>query len=136
MTYDDLVLKHNEILEYITAEDAAHEEAMKPYREGFKAILTELCTRLQTDKLKNVKTEHGLAHLHTTTSVKVDNRDTFLQFVLKHNRFDMLDVRAVRKVAAEWIEANKTEPPGIKSDRFVTCRIKGKTTNTEDQETT
>ena len=133
-SYDELVLKHNEIVEYLERETAIFEAKMKPYQEGAKAILAALHTKLLEDKFQNVKSRYGTPYLHTSTSVKVDNRGEFLKYVTEQGRWDMLDARALKEPVEAFIdhEDNKegVAPPGVTYTKFTSCRIKGKKTET------
>lgn len=132
MTYEELVLKHNELLVHIEQEDTAHDTRMKPFRDGVKAILAELLKRLQTDKLKNVKTDYGLVYQHQSVSVKVDNRDAFLQHVTSTGAWDMLDARALKDPVKEYLDSHDgVAPPGVKVEGAVSARIRGKQLETD-----
>lgn len=126
MTYEEMVLKHNELLAYIEAESNEYTTRMQPYQDAVKAILTAIQVKLQEEKLKNVKTEYGTPYLHTSTSVKVDNRDNFLQFIVKEGRWDMLDARALKAPVEAFVDTNAAPPPGIIVEGFISCRIRGK----------
>ncbi len=132
MTYDDLVLKHNEYLAYCEAEDAAHAERMSPYRDAIKTILTALLEKLQADKLKNAKTAYGLVYQYNSASVKVDNKDIFLDYVINEKRLDLLDVRAMRKPAQEFLVEHDKAPPGLRIEPSVVARVRDKQTEKDE----
>lgn len=127
MTFDELVQKHNELLSYVTDEDAEHDARMKPYRDGINTIKATILTMLQEQKLQNVKTEHGTPYQHTSMSVKVDNRSDFLSFLAAQDKWDMLDARALKDPVQDWLDKHDGVPPsGIKVEYFTKCNIRGK----------
>jgi hypothetical protein len=125
MTYDELVAKHNELTAYCETEDAAHDERMKPYREGINAIKAHLQKELVEQKTQNFKTEHGTAYLQETLSVKVDNRDEFLQFIVSANQWGMLDARALKQPVKDFLEKHDgRSPPGLGIEFGIKCNIR------------
>ena len=122
-TIGDLVAKHNEIKGYIEAEDEAHKERMKPYREGLNAILATCGVMLQEQGQQNAKTEAGTAYLNHGLSVKVDNRETFLQFVAD-GHLDFLDAGVLKDPVRDWLDKHQADPPGVKTEAFVKCLIR------------
>lgn len=125
MTYTigDLVAKHNEIKTLIEAEDEAHKEKMKPYRDGLNAILAACGVMLQEQGQQNAKTEAGTAYLNHSLSVKVDNREDFIKFVTD-GHFEFLDAGVLKDPVRDYREKHSADPPGVLSTPFVKCLIR------------
>ncbi len=125
VTIDDMVRKAIELDDYISAETKAHDERMKPYRDGLNAIKAATLAHLQAQKQQNAKTESGTAYQQTTMSVKVDDREKFLDFIDGQEQWSMLDAGALKAPVETWInEHNGEAPPGISVSFFTKCNIR------------
>lgn len=126
-TIGEMIAKHNEIKAYVEAEDAAHTERLKPYKAAMNALVTACGVQLQTqmgsDGKANFACDDGTAYLQHGLSVKVDNREAFLDFVA-NDHWDFLDAGALKDPVRDWIAANHASPPGIKAEPFVKCIIR------------
>jgi len=122
-TIGELVAKHNDLKAYIEDEDAAHKERMKPYRDGLQQILATCGVMLQEQGQQNAKTDDGTAYLQHGLSVKVDNREAFLQFVMDGHT-DFLDAGVLKDPVRDWLSEHLIPPPGIKTEAFVKCLIR------------
>jgi len=121
----DLIAKEKEFEAYVEAETKAFDERMKPYTEGIKVLKNTLLAMLQEQNLQNFKSYHGTAYQQTILSVKVDNKDAFLDFVVKQGKWDMLNVGAAKEPVQAFLDANAgVTPPGIKVDYITKCNIR------------
>lgn len=136
-TIAEVIRKHQELKNAWEEANEAFQEEWKPYRDGIKALENYCCTMLQKQGLQNSKVEGvGTAYLRHPMKVTVDNRDDFLAFVVKHNKWDMLDagvlvdpVRAFLEEEALKHEHDPTyvpaaAPPGIAIENSVACSIR------------
>jgi hypothetical protein len=122
----DMIDKQQELKAFIEAEEASLAEWLKPYKEARAAIEVACGVELQRQKLQNFKGENGTAYLKHSDGIKVDNQQTFLQFVRSQERWDMLSVGLlvdpVREFQAK--DPNGALPPGVTSNPSVTCIIR------------
>lgn len=89
-----------------------HTEALKPLHE-IKAMLSGWLQQfLDTTGSEAVKTEHGTAFLTTRYSATLADPKAFMDFVIANQKFDLLDKRANAPAVRDYVEANKTLPPG------------------------
>lgn len=125
-TASDLIAKHNELNDYIEAQQKALDEVLKPYKDGVKSIETMLLDMMQQQGVQNFKTEeHGTAYQRTTRSITVDNRESFLNFIAAENTWDMLKVAALKEPVETWLEKNNgVLPEGLKSEQFTKVVIR------------
>jgi hypothetical protein len=122
-TIAELVTKHNEIKAYLEAEQEAFDTRIKPYKQGLAAILNSCGVLLQEQGQQNAKTEDGTAYLNHGLSVKVDNREKFLEFVTNQN-WDFLDAGVLKDPVRAYREQHNADPPGVKCEEFVKCLIR------------
>jgi hypothetical protein len=122
-TISELVKAHQTIKAFLEGED----DRLKPYREQMTALENACLQLLQEQGQQNAKTEFGTAYLSHTLSVKVDNRDTFLHFVVNGHNWNFLDARVLKEPVQEWIERNPSVSPaeiGLKTTPTVKCNIR------------
>ena len=128
MTYaiGDMISKYRELRAFVDDEQAKLDEWLKPHKEAINAIQVALGVELQKQGLQNFKGEDGTAYLKHSDGIKVDNPQTFLQFVRSKERWDMLNVGLlvdpVREFQAK--DPNGAYPPGVTSTPSVTCIIR------------
>jgi len=125
-TLGDLIDKYKELETYVEAEDAAYGAAMKPYKDAINLIKSAVLAELQRTGQQNAKSENGgTAYQQTSMSVKVDNREQFLDFISQQGRWDMLDAGALKEPVKDWLDKNNgVEPPGLKVSYFTKCNIR------------
>lgn len=133
----DMIAKHQEIKAALEAAQEAFDAEWKPYRDGMKALELACGKILQDQKMQNFKSDgFGTAFLRRGIKVKVDNRDNFLAYVVKYNKWDMLDagvlvdpVKAFLEEEALKVEHDPTytpapAPPGVVVEPYVACTIR------------
>jgi hypothetical protein len=78
--------------------------------------------------LQNFKSVNGgTAYLSNTLSVKVDDRDIFLDFIRANEAWEFLDARPYKDPVKEWIAANPTHSTaiiGLTTEWIVKCNIR------------
>jgi hypothetical protein len=114
MSADLLVEKYVEIRDYIKTEDDAHDERLKPYKEGLKALEAALNDVLNVAGAESVKTTAGTAYRSTVMSTKMSDRQAFEQFVQETNRLDFFTAAVAKDQVKEYMdEHGGRAPPGI-----------------------
>ena len=125
-TIGDMIAHHQLLKAYVEQEKVKFSEAIKPYTNAIETIEATVQAELTRQGLKNFKSDDGTAYLSTTLSVKVDNRDKFLQFVTQ-GHWEFLDARALKAPVQEWIEQNPAAAPseiGLITQPVITCNIR------------
>ena len=124
-TIGDIIAKHNEIKAFVEAADEKHDAAMKPYKEALRTLTTTAGVVLQEQGLQNFKAEgEGTAYLQHGLSVKVDNREAFLDFVITQNHPEFLDAGVLKDPVRDYLDKHQAPPPGVKTENFVKCLIR------------
>jgi hypothetical protein len=122
-TIGEMIAQHQEIKRHVERETEAFSTAIKPFSDALTVIEQQILVELDKQGLKNSKSEHGTAYKSETMSVKVDDREKYLQFVQAGN-WKFLDARVLKEPVAEWIEAKKTPPPGVSVGYNIKCNIR------------
>lgn len=136
-TIGDMIAKHQEIKADLEKAQEAFDAEWKPYRDALKTLETACGVLLQQQKMQNFKSDgHGTAFLRRGITAKVDNGPVFLDFVLKHNKRNMLNVGVLVDPLRDFLdeEAKRAEhdptyqpaaaPPGVTITPYVTCTIR------------
>lgn len=127
ITDAQLVKKYLDFKSLVASRKEAFEVELKPYVEGMATIENEFLRRLDERGADNTKTEAGTAYKSTLLNVKVVDRDAFMKYVSTYwnnGGSDMLIVSATKDAVKQYIETNKTQPPGIETSQFIRINIR------------
>jgi hypothetical protein len=101
-------------------------------KDDIKAIKTKMDKieafikrKADTDGVTNYKVNGvGTAFLQTTDYANVSSWDDTLKFIKENDAYEMLERRVAKKAVREYIEENKTVPPGITYGTRVSVNIR------------
>jgi hypothetical protein len=109
----------------LKAMDEAHELARKPWLEKKEKLSGWLLNFLETNGLDNAKTRHGTVHTTTRSSASLADAEAFMQYVIAHNEFDLLDRRANATAVKQFVkEHDGNLPPGVNLTSMVTVGVR------------
>ena len=123
MNATDLIGRYIELRDYVARRSAAHQEELKPYNEAMVAIENKCGAMLieqgGEEGKANIATPAGTVFRKRWTSIKVVSRPDWLKFVTDDwaDRQRFLTSAVAKTEVEEWIEINKTKPPGVDIDR-------------------
>jgi|HubBroStandDraft_2_1064218.scaffolds.fasta_scaffold00003_24 hypothetical protein len=115
---------------YLKAEMARLDTYYKPMREWLQAADNKLLELLNEQGCDSFKTEHGTAYRSVITSVKVEDREKFLDFVLDETNWDkygneMLMASPQKDAVKRFAEEhNGVLPPGLSTSAFTRVNIR------------
>ncbi len=126
-TLDEIVLQYRKLRQ--KAEDIVNEaaERAKVYKDAMEQIENLLSSLMHEMGLKSLPTDHGTAYQTTVTSVKINDRETFLDYAIANHR-DLLQF-SCNKIALKVYEDEKKPkpyPPGIEVTKIKRVNIRGK----------
>lgn len=90
-----------------------HAEELKDTNEKMDRLEMGLLFHLSGEGADSIRTESGTVYKIKRSSVKVQNWDEALKYVLDNNLTHMLEKRLAKSAVEEFLEANKTTPPGV-----------------------
>lgn len=109
----------------LKAMDDAHEQARKEWVDKKEKLSGWLLNFLETNGLANAKTVHGTVHTTTRSSATLADADAFMQYVIAHSEFDLLDRRANATAVKEFVkEHDGNLPPGVNLTTMKTVGVK------------
>jgi hypothetical protein len=88
-------------------------EDIKPVTELMDKIESFLKEQADALGVQSFKTERGTAFLTTAERANVANWDEVLSFILENGAYDMLEKRVNKTAVRQYLDANKTVPPGV-----------------------
>lgn len=90
------------------------EKSLAPYKEAMTTIESAVAGELLVLGADSVKTEHGTAYRTEWTSVKVADRETFMDFVFDGRREGFLTNAVGKEAVKEYMDEHAgTLPPGL-----------------------
>lgn len=108
-TMGELIDKHQEIASYMAAQAAAFAKTMAPFQAAVDLLNGEIKSRLLDGGIQNSKSTNGwTAYISRTLSVKVVDREKYLDFIVNDN-WQYLDARVLKAPVEDWIEENQTK---------------------------
>lgn len=123
MNYDDLVEKYIKIRDARDALKKQQAEELSRYTNALDKIEKMILADFNETGQTSATTPHGTAYRSVLTSVKVADRDAFIQFALDGNS-DFLESRANKKAVEAYLEENGELPPGIDVSRVTNINIR------------
>lgn len=116
--------------QYVTVRDkireisARHEEELKPFIEVQNMLTAWFTEQLDTVGAKSVKTTQGTVYQSTRYSASLSDPKAFMDYVIANNAFDLLDRKANSTAVRDFIEQNKSEPPGVRLSAIRTVGVR------------
>lgn len=101
-----------------------HTEQLAPINEKMKLVEGWLMRDLITRKVQSQKTAEGTAFLQKSTTATVKDRDAFLDFVKKNDRWDLIENRVAKSAVVDHLENTGEVVPGVSFEQTQVVRIR------------
>ena len=102
-----------------------HKEELKPFRTVMDEIEAMLMQYMQKSGIDHVATPGGTAYQVTKPSATIRDGSAFRQWVVKNERYDIVDWRANARAVFEYIRENEGKvPPGINASTYTTVNFR------------
>ena len=117
MDAEAIISKYIEIRNYIKAQDEAHDQRMKAYKDGLRTLEGAAALLARQTGQSALKAVSGTAFPVTQTRVKCTDRDAFLDFVFNANAREFLTAHIAKEAVKQFMETNEGQvPPGVGVD--------------------
>lgn len=103
---------------------AKHEEELKPFVDLQNKLTAWLTENLDKIQAKSVKTTQGTVYQSTRYSASIQDPKAFMDHVIENKSWDLLDRKANSTAVRDFIERNKSEPPGVKLSAIRTVGVR------------
>ena len=121
-----------ELRDKIKEIEATQDEFLKPYREALEKAGNLLLEHLQNTNTDSVKTQSGTAYRVERVSVSLSDPAAFIDFVVSHNAFELMDRKANAPAVSEFLKKNETLPPGVKYNKLIKIGVRRSGDKVED----
>ena len=115
----------------LTQQIAEAEDVVKGLKAKREKLDVEVLRRFSEQGLSSVKTELGSLHTITRTSVSCADKDVFMEWVLKNDNLDFLEVRPAKAMVSAYMEEidettqkAKGLPPGLNWSSKLTVGVR------------
>jgi|SRR5215831_421579 len=108
----------------IRAANDAHKEKMKPAEELLDKLEASLMAKLQSLNVNSMKSDAGTVYLSERASATVGDQAEFRRFVIDGKHYDLADWRANAPAVRDFIDKNKSTPPGVNFSTHVTIGVR------------
>lgn len=113
---------------------AQFEEADKSLRVLQETLEGQLSAFMSANKTENLKTAHGTCYTTVRYSASLADADAFMNFVIGHQAFDLLDRRANATACRDYLAEHKDMPliPGCNLSALEHVGVRRKSTKPGD----
>ncbi len=100
-----------------------HKEDMKKYRARMDKLSGDIQEFLDKNNLENVKTKAGTCYLSTRRTASLADPEAFMNYVIEHEAFDLMDRRANSTAVQDFVKKHKALPPGCNLNSVTTVGV-------------
>ena len=104
--------------------DEAHEAKRKPFVDLINQLSGELQSFLDKSGSNSVRTNDGTFYQSTRYTTSLADPAAFMEYVIKNNRYDLLDRRANANAVKQFVEENGALPPGTNLNALRTVGVR------------
>lgn len=101
-----------------------HRKQLAPYNDKLMMLENTLLQILNREGAESLKTKAGTCYKSKRNTVKVQDWDTALEFIMDHDLTHMLERRLSKSAVTEYLEANGLTPPGVSVSTELTVNIR------------
>lgn len=119
-THADCIGQYIKLRNFISARQEAFDAEMQPYHDAMKAleawgmgILNQLAG--DDDEKASLATPQGTMYRKKTLSVKVADREEWMDFVFDGRREGFLTTAVSKEAVVEYMDTYRSTPPGIET---------------------
>lgn len=111
MTVGSLIGARQRVKAQLEREEADYGNKIAPLKEAMQKLEGAIVDKMDAERLDNVKTPYGTAYFTNPESMRVTNRDAFMDWVIDNNAYDVL----TSAVSRDAIRARGVIPPGVET---------------------
>lgn len=120
---DKLVEQYIKLRDKIEAITKRHKDELAPYKEAEVKLERFLLGFLQTNGLDSIKTPAGTPYKKTHTSVTLDDKPAYLDWIKVNDKWEFLDVRPLKDPIIDHLKETQALPPGVKYTESVVVNV-------------
>lgn len=124
VTIDHRVEQYIMIRDKLKQMDDEFEAKKAPLVEIQNLLTGWMMDFLQKFNADSVKTAHGTCYSSTRHTASLADPDAFMQYVISHGKFELLDRRANTTAVKDFVEEHKALPPGCNLNSMRTIGVR------------
>lgn len=101
-----------------------HVKELEPYNKALEILETKLLMALNAINVDSLKSEHGTAFKVVRSSVKIEDWDTALGYLLNNNMEHMLERRLNKTAVSEFVESAGSNFPGTSINNTTVVQVR------------
>ena len=101
-----------------------HAKELEPYNKALEIIETKLLMALNAINADSLKSEHGTAFKVLRSSVKIEDWDIALDYVIENHLEHVLERRLNKVAVAEFVEAKGANFPGTSINNTTVVQVR------------
>lgn len=102
----------------------AYEAKCKPLEEVKNLLSGWMLDHLEKSGAQSIKTAQGTCYSSSKSTASLADPKAFMDYVVEHGAFELLDRRANSKAVKAFIEENKQLPPGCNFHTIKTVGVR------------
>ena len=115
---DEVMSRRFQLVEDIAIIQGRQKLELEPLNEEVRLCETFIKDEMNKAGMQQCKTAAGMAFFQTKDSVKVGDWDEALAYIREHEAYYLLNHAVGKQAVKEFIEANKSAPPGVEYTSF------------------
>lgn len=123
-TVDTRVNQYVQIRDRLKEMDEEFEKKKAPLVEIQNLLTGWMMQFLEKTGAESVKTAHGTCYASTRYTASLADPDAFMQYVISHGKFELLDRRANTTAVKDFVADNKVLPPGCNLNAMRTIGVR------------
>lgn len=122
---DEIAEKTLKVRDKIAEIKERHKNELAPYNEALERMENLLLAQLNQLGASSIKTAHGTVYKSSRTSSPVADWPLFLDYIRKHEEWDLLERRASKSAVEQFKSLHEDElPPGVDWREEITVNIR------------
>ena len=101
-----------------------HKEELRPINDKLEIVGGWIQRELQKRGIDSAKTSEGTAFLQKNSTASVKDRDAFFEFVISHERWDLLENRCSKSAVEDHLENTGEVVPGVNYQKTQVVRVR------------
>lgn len=106
--------------------EAKHKEELAPYKDILNQLEGTISAFLDANGLDSLKTEHGTCYKSTRYTASLADAEAFMAYVIKTERYELLDRKANVTAVRAFVQDEKNLPPGVNLTSVQTLGVRRK----------
>lgn len=123
-TTAEKVAQYIRLRDYKKAADEEFKKSMERVNAAMRKLEAEFLQELIDMGVDHIGGETGTVYRKTDMTCTVQERDEYLDYVVAHQEWDALDVKANKTFIRQLIDEGKSLPPGVKVSTYETVGVR------------